>query len=141
VSAEFSRTLPLPAEGTFPTKVRLRREVFPRIEYLAGRLRPEQSLQRQHLLGLVETLNGRPNADNRPEGQVTLRVITPERELLRARAELNADDYALADQAHMRNLPVSLEGVLRQVGRTFYIDQVSDLALFRPQHPTAHTIS
>src|SRR5262249_11776696 len=124
VSAEFSRTLQGPPGVDSPTSVRLRREVFPRIEYLAGRLRPVQSPQRQVLVGLVETLNGRPNADNRPEGQVTLRIITPEGEILRARADLNADDYARADQAHMRNLPVVLEGVLRRVGRTVRIDDI-----------------
>ena len=139
VSAEFSRTLQ-PPDVPFPTNVRLRREVFPWIAYLAERLRPAQSPQPQVLVGLVETLNGRPNADNRPEGQVTLRIITPEGEILRARAELSADDYARADQAHMRNLPVSLQGVLRQVGRTFRIDQVSDLALVHLGHSAAQGV-
>jgi hypothetical protein len=134
VSAAFSRTLPPPPDDRIPRLVRLRREVFPKIEYLAGRLRPVPLPHRQWLVGLVETLNGRPNLDHRPEGYVTLRIITPESEVLRARAELDADDYARADQAHMRNLPVSLEGVLRQVGRTFRIDDVSGFALIQSHH-------
>jgi hypothetical protein len=87
-------------------------------KYLAGRLRPAPPPQCQVLTGFVETLNGRPNADNRPEGQVTLRVITPEGEL-RARVELNAEQYAIADRLHMQNLPFSLEGLLhhRRVGQ------------------------
>lgn len=136
VTAEFTRTLPEPAHATIPRTVRLRRELFPRIESLAERLRPVEVPKRQLLVGFVETLNGRPNPDNRPEGQVILRLITPEGETLRARTELDADEYARADQAHMQNLPVSLEGVLRQVGRTFRIDQVSGFAIVQPSHTT-----
>ncbi len=77
------------------------------------------------LVGFVETLNGRPNADNRPEGQVTLRVITPEGEL-RARVELNAEQYAIADSLDMQNLPFSLEGLLHRTARTFLVDKVID---------------
>jgi hypothetical protein len=141
VTTEFSRTLPQAVSGSIPKTVRLRREVFPSIEYLAGRLRPTPALQRQVLVGLVETLNGRPNAENRPEGQVILRIITPESEILRARADLNANDYARADQAHMGTIPVSLEGVLRQVGRSFRIDHVSNFVLLPLTQPAAGATS
>lgn len=129
ITAAFSPTLPQPATGGLPTTVRLRRQWFPRIEYLAGRLRPATAAQRQLLVGLVETLNGRPNVANQPEGQVILRIITAESEGLRVRADLNAEDYARADRAHMRNHPVSLEGVLHQVGRTYRIDDIRNFAL------------
>ncbi len=124
ISATWSSELPT-REDDLPASVQLRREVFPLIETVARRLRPEARLTRQRLVGFVETLNGRPSKDNRPEGQVVLRVIPPEGEVVRARAELNAEDYAVADRAHMRNLPFSLEGVLRPVGRTFRIDEVA----------------
>jgi len=125
IAASFARSLPLVAEQTPPARVRLRRDLFPQIDYLAGRLRPAPPPQLQMLVGLVETLNGRPNADNRPEGQVTLRVITPEGEL-RARVELTAEQYAIADHLHMQNLPFSLEGLLHRTGRTFHVDRVTD---------------
>jgi hypothetical protein len=136
ISASYSRTVPQPHESPLPTSIRLRRDFFPQIEYLAGKLRPAATAERQHLIGFVETLNGRPLADNRPEGQVILRVVTPEGEILRAKVDLNAEDYARADKAHMRTLPVSLEGVLRQAGRMCYIDRVSEFVPFQPGHPT-----
>jgi len=52
-------------------------DLCPQIGYLAGRFRPAPPAQRQVLVGFVETLNGRPNVDNCPEGHVTLRVIRP----------------------------------------------------------------
>lgn len=135
VRAEFSRLLhsQLP-DARPPTEVQLTTDVFQKIEYLAKRLRPVHVPQSQILVGHVETLNGRPNMENRPEGQVTLRVISPETDLLRARVELNADQYAVADKAHMENLPVSAKGILRQTGRTsFQIDQLSDFAIIQPK--------
>lgn len=122
ISADFSATVPSNREVAPPRAVRLTREMFPRIESLIGRLRPVQAPRRQLLVGFVETLNGRPNTDGRMEGQVTLRLMTADSDNLRARTDLAVDDYALADQAHMGNRPVSLEGVLRQAGRSYRID-------------------
>jgi hypothetical protein len=128
ISATWSSELP-PHEKDIPAQVQLRRDIFPLIETVAARLRPEVKPARQRFVGFVETLNGRPNNDNQQEGQVFLRIILPEDDLVRARAELTAEEYALADRAHMRNLPFTLEGVLRQVGRTFRIDEVADFEI------------
>jgi hypothetical protein len=122
ISADFSATVPSDRVAAPPRAVRLTREMFPRIESLIGRLRPVQAPRRQLLVGFVETLNGRPNTDGRLEGQVTLRLMTADSDNLRARTDLYVDDYTLADQAHMGNRPVSLEGVLRQSGRSYRID-------------------
>ena len=141
VTAGFSRTLPQASNGALPNTVRLGHDLFPRIESLMVRLRPTPNPRRQVFVGLVETLNGRPNGDNRPEGQVILRIISSDGEIVRARAELNADDYACAVQAHMRNTPVSLEGVFRQIGRSFRIDQVSHFTLVQPAETPAGAMS
>jgi hypothetical protein len=125
IAASYARSLPSVGQEP-PSVVRLRRDMFPQIEYLAGRLRPAAISERQFLVGFVETLNGRPNAANRPEGQVIVRVITPDEESLRARVDLDADNYVLADHAHMHNRPFSLEGILRRTGRTYRIEDVRD---------------
>lgn len=110
--------------------VTLPRSIFTSIEYLARKLRPVHAPTKQVFVGLVETLNGRPNVENRQEGQVILRIITADSDALRTRVELGADDYSLADKAHMGNQPVSLQGVLRQTGRTsFRLDEVSGFAI------------
>ena len=100
-----------------------------------GRLRLEPEVKRQVLIGFVETLNGRPNTQNRPEGQVMLRLITSEGEALRARADLSADEYALAERARRHNAPFALEGVLRQAGRTCRIEQVSNFEVLHESQP------
>jgi hypothetical protein len=128
ISARWCRTLPL-GEETLPTTVRFRQEFFRRIEYLAGRLRPALTARRQVFVGVVEALNGQPNEEHRPDGQVVLRVVTPDDENLRVRAKLTADDYALANRAHMQNMPFHLEGVLRQIGHMYCIDEISDFAV------------
>jgi hypothetical protein len=138
VSASWARTLPPPAAVPLPGVVRLRRETFGRIEALAERLRPAHTPQRQMLFGFVDTLNGRPNADNQMEGQVILRLVDPESEIIRARTDLNVTDYHTAWQAHGQNLPITLQGIVRRIGRTFRIDEVSDFRLLQ-QAPAIQT--
>jgi hypothetical protein len=131
VSASWARTLPPPAAMPLPGLVRLPRETFVRIETLAERLRPAHSPQRQVLFGFVDTLNGRPNEDNQMEGQVILRLVDPENEIIRARTDLNATDYQTAWLAHGRNVPITLQGIVRRVGRVFRIDEVTDFHLLQ----------
>jgi hypothetical protein len=135
VTASWARTLPPPKALPLPGSVRLRGETFGLIEALAARLRPAHAPQRQYLVGFVDTLNGRPNADGRMEGQVILRVIDPEGEILRARADLNPDDYHTAWEAHGRNLPFSLQGILRRGVRTHRIDGVTDFRFLQIPAP------
>ena len=118
------------ADGLSPMTVRLRREDFALIESLARRLRPVSDPQRQTFLGVVETLNGRPGADGRVEGEVALTVLDPEGEPLRALVDLSADNYAAAAEAHLRVVPVSLEGVLRRDTRTSRIEDVTKFELY-----------
>ncbi|HYT91155.1 MAG TPA: hypothetical protein VEL76_20750 [Gemmataceae bacterium] len=127
ISATWARHLP-PGEGTLPARVRLPREAFDRLETLADRLRPEQVSRGRTWVGFVDTLNGRPNAANHIEGQVILRLLDPEHDMIRARVELNSDQYHVAWEAHGRNRPVILRGVLRRGGRLHRLDEVSDFA-------------
>jgi hypothetical protein len=138
ISASWARTLPPPATVPLPRIVKLRRETFPLIEKLAGKLRPEHAPQRQTLFGFVDTLNGRPNADNEMEGQVILRLVDPESDTIRARTDLNVADYHTAWLAHGQNQPITLQGIVRRVGRTFRIDEVTGFRLLQ-QTPAAQT--
>ncbi|MBF0124170.1 MAG: hypothetical protein HQL60_02400 [Magnetococcales bacterium] len=54
-------------------------------------------------IGTVEQLNGEIGEDGRRSGEVVLSLLLPEGDTVRARLALNADDYAKADQAHMRD--------------------------------------
>jgi hypothetical protein len=139
VSADWARTLPPPADAGWPRSVRLSRERFPQIEALASRLRPTPAPQRQTFLGLVEGLNGRPNAAGGVEGEVWLTLLDPEGETVRVRADLNAADYKAAVEAHLRALPVTLQGVLRRGARVARIEEVTEFKVYPrlAEHPAS----
>jgi hypothetical protein len=131
ISASWARTYPPPTAVSLPREVRLRRETFFQIEALAERLRPAHAPQRRLLVGYVETLNGRPNADGQLEGQVILRLVDPESDTLRARTDLSPADYHTAWLAHGENLPITLQGIVRRAGRTFRIEEVTGFRLLQ----------
>jgi hypothetical protein len=125
VTASWARTLPPPAALPLPEMVRFRRENFGRIEALAAQLRPAPPPRRQTFVAFVDTLDGRPNEEGQREGPVILRLFEPENDSVRARAELNAADHHTAWQAYDRDQAVILQGVLRRMGRTYRIDEVT----------------
>ncbi len=127
LTVSWDRTHPSAAAESM---VRLRREHFPGIERLARLLRPAPAAHLQTLLGLVETLNGRLNAAGRMEGEVWLTVLDPQGETVRVRADLKPEDYAAAAEAHLRALPVSLQGVLRRTGRTAHLADVTEFQVY-----------
>jgi hypothetical protein len=133
VTASWSRSLPPNEE--LPSQVRLRREVFGRIEALAVRLRPAREPHRQTFFGFVDTLNGRANADDRLEGPVILRLLGSESEPVRARADLGAEDYHTAWQAHGQHRAITVQGILRRAGRTNRLDEVTGLRLLPQSRP------
>lgn len=139
ISVRWAKTLSPAANVGLPQTVQLRHDSFSRIETLAGRLRPARTPQRQALVGFVDTLDGRPNFEGRREGPVILHVATPEGAILRVRAELDANDYQTAWQAHGRNLAISLQGILRLGGRLHRIDEVLDFRLLQ-QTPVPHMV-
>jgi hypothetical protein len=124
ITASWARTLPPPAAMPIPGQVRIVRELFPRIEELAARLRPAVAPRRQVLVGFVDTLDGRPNPEGQREGPVVLRLVLSEGEPIRARVELDAADHHSAWQAYEQDQPVRLVGLLRRVGRMYRIDDV-----------------
>ncbi len=129
ISVSWARTLPPSAAMPLPGKVLLRRETFGLIEVLAERLRPTHVSKWQTLFGFVDTLDGRPNADNQMEGTVILRLVDAKSDTIRARAELNATDYHTAWEAHGQHQPIALQGIVRPIGRFFRIDNVTGFRL------------
>ena len=49
----------------------------------------------------MERLDGEMGSDGRRAGEVILSLFTSESEIVRVRANLNAEQYAQADEAHM----------------------------------------
>jgi hypothetical protein len=135
ISVSWARTLAPPPDASLPRSIRLRRASFTLIEEVADRLRPARAPQPQTLVGFADTLDGRPNDKGRREGPVILQVVPSESEVLRVRADLNADDYHAAWLAHEENRPVTLRGILRR-GRLHRVTDVTDFSIC--EQPASH---
>lgn len=113
--ANWARTLPTPAENAPPKVVHLRSEYFPTIKRIASDLRPVRKPMVSRFMGLVDSLYGDPDETGRVRGEVQLLLMNQE-ENIRARVNLEADDYHKAWEAHGEGGYVSLHGTLEMTG-------------------------
>jgi hypothetical protein len=131
--ATWARTGSL-ACASLPSAVNLGPDHFSVIEQLALRLRPRAGGRRELFIGFVEVLRGVPGADGRPDGEVMVSILRDEAAVTVC-LHLDADDYALAGQAHLQHQPVRFEGVLHRGPRLNRIDEVTGFA--RVEKPVA----
>lgn len=105
----------LPPVDVASRPVRIQRDYFSRIEEVRRELRASERHQRDTFIGTVERLEGGMGVDGRRSGVVVLSLLLPdEGESVRVRTVLSADNYAIADQAHMNNgAYVRVTGCLR----------------------------
>lgn len=90
----------IPKEQTQP--IRISSEYISRLEDLSSRLQSEDAADEETFIGTVERLDGQTARDGRRAGEVVLSLLqSDESETVRARVDLNADQYSVADQAHM----------------------------------------
>ena len=81
------------------------------IESLADALRPTREPQVSYFVGLVDSLFGDPDEQGRVRGEVQLLIFNQE-ERIKARVNLDPDDYHTAWKAHGVGGYVSLNGKL-----------------------------
>ncbi|MGL4553111.1 MAG: hypothetical protein ACRC33_18250 [Gemmataceae bacterium] len=124
VSAAWSRAALPP--GRPPTQpVELRQEVFDIVQELAPRLRTRAAPRPARFVGFVDALRGQPTGDDpRPSGEVDFSLLDDEQGVIRARALLGADLYAIAGQAHLGSDPVAVRAVLRPHPRVSKLDDI-----------------
>lgn len=129
ISATWAITCPLDTD--VPANVVFQSTYFSRIERFCERLRPSHEPQKARYIGTVESLSGEIGDDGRRSGDVTLHLLLEgEAETLVVRARLGADDYELADKAHMReNGYVKCLGILHRRPRISSLEDVSDFEL------------
>jgi|KBSSwiStaDraftv2_1062776.scaffolds.fasta_scaffold86499_3 hypothetical protein len=100
VSVAWSALSPVSQPTSEP--IRIQRDYFQRIEEVRRALRDTGEPVEDIFVGTVEQLNGDMGNDGRRAGQVMLALLLPEgEEVIRANTNLNADQYEIADQAHM----------------------------------------
>jgi hypothetical protein len=125
LSATWSRSLPPSRETRTPSIVHLRKEYFPVIESLADTLRPTREPQVSYFVGLVDSLFGDPDEQGLVRGEVQLLIFNQE-EPIKARVNLDPDDYHTAWKAHGVGGYVSLNGKLVRGDRLNLITEVSN---------------
>lgn len=124
-----SRLLHYPSE---PQLIRMPFEYFPEIERAVKVLRPEPERdQERKMLGTVETLNGNTTTTGGREGEVILSLLLPDEEdLIRARVNLNPEDYSKAVTAHQGGQRyVELKGLLKRGVRVGRVEKLSHFNL------------
>lgn len=83
-------------------KVRLRKEYFSRIEEIGRELKTSDEAETLTLAATVERLDGIFDEDGKRFGNVLLSAFTIDGQVLKVSTFLSAEQYALADQAHMK---------------------------------------
>lgn len=130
VTAAWARTTPPSAD--VPNRVTLLREYFPVIEAAARQLRPKKEPQRDHFVGVVDTLSGEPDEDGRMQGTVILAIFHPEEEsMIRARPDLPPEDYTTACDAYKEAQYVEVSGVLHRAARLHVLREYSDFRILK----------
>ena len=102
-------------------------EYFRTVEDIQQQLRPQKEQEETALLfGTVETLNGDVGEDDRRSGEVVFALLLPDEEVVRARGNLNAEDYAKAVNAHEKGRGyVSFDGVLKRGVRVGWVEEIT----------------
>jgi hypothetical protein len=129
ISISWSRSL-LPESRELKRGVRLGQEVFNVAEVLAPKLRsvPEPRIDR--FIGFVDELRGQPSRDDaRPSGEVRF-TLFDQGEEIRAKADLSANDYTVAAEAHLASELVSFKGILERLPRLNRVRDVTDFEVF-----------
>lgn len=101
IQVAWAASVPLPPGLRRRERVRVQRDYFPRIEEVRRALRPAEGHTEDVFYGTVERLDGEMTPDGRRAGEVILSLLSKEGETVRARASLDADQYLVADRAHM----------------------------------------
>lgn len=130
VSFDWSALRPATNPAARPL-VRLQREYFSRIDEVRRELRSIEANDVETYIGTVERLDGEMSSNGRRSGPVVLALLLPgEGETVRARTMLDADDYEVADRAHMTSgAYVRVTGRLRPGRQPRQITEMAEFEL------------
>lgn len=113
LSVGWAATRPAPEMNTLPPSIRFGREHFRKIAVLDSLLRPADDPKPRPYIGYVERLVGVIGPSGRREGDADIDLFI-DGESVRARANLNADQHAVADRAYMAGATVEVVGLLER---------------------------
>jgi hypothetical protein len=130
INVNWATDMAVPFPANIVNKVTFKAEYFRIIENIQQALKPKiETENAQFLIGTVETLNGNVGDDGRRSGEVILALLLPDEGVLRARLNLEANNYSVAVEAHKKGQGyVSFHGVLHRGPR---IGRVENISVFK----------
>lgn len=129
----WAPTHPAPDMQDIPSSIKFRRDHFDRIADVYARLVPEEQPKPQVYVGTVERMAGFIGPSGRREGDVDLSLFH-EGEVILARATLDPDQHAKADQAYMSGEFVVTHGLLERKPRINRLGSVSYFDMLPDEH-------
>jgi hypothetical protein len=128
LGVSWAATRPAPEMNGLPRSIRFSRENFQKIATLDSLLRPADDPKPRSYIGYVERLVGVMGASGRREGDADIDLFI-DGESIRARANLNADQHAVADRAYMAGAIVEVVGILERRRGLSRLDHVTKFEL------------
>ena len=101
IGIAWAASIPIPKGEPPVSKIRIQNDYFPRIDEVRRELRSHEQHLEDLFPGTVERLDGEMGKDGQRSGDVILSLLSPDGEQVRARANLDAEQYVKADRAHM----------------------------------------
>ena len=102
IGVTWAASIPLPENESGVPFIRIQHDYFSKIEEVRRELRSSEKHTEDTFIGTVERLDGDMDGDGRRSGEVILSLLLPEGEQVKARTNLNAEDYEKANRAHMK---------------------------------------
>lgn len=132
---DWSALLPQPRRARM-SRVLVGGDYFSRISEVGRELKSAHKPEEEMFVGTVERLEGEMSRDGRRSGDVVLSLLLPDGDPVLARTTLDAEQYVVADRAHMQEgAYVSVMGRLEPGRQPRRLTQVSNFAvLIEPHH-------
>lgn len=110
--------------------VRISNDYFQRFQEIAKELKPREKELEDTFVGTVEELEGTLDDEGNRSGDVVLHILVPDGDPIRARVNLDVNQYKIADQAHMngRSPYVKIRGKLRPGNQP---QRITNLSVFQ----------
>ena len=121
--------------------LRIQQDYFPRIEEVRRALRDTGLPIDDTFIGTVEQLNGDMDEAGHRAGEVMVALLLSEGEVVRANTNLTAEQYAIADKAHMtEGAYVVIRGRLHQGRQPRLLTNVTGFEIVHPGLPEIRVV-
>lgn len=127
---DWSPYVPLPKDIQSGKSIIIDREMSEDLYILSEALKPKQVALNDVFIGTVEALSGNVSISGEREGPVEFSILLKDGQKIRASANLDIEQYRLADYAHISGAQyISIEGILNPRPRVWQFDSVKSFKL------------